>query len=189
VLAGSTAALAYGVAVEPGDLDIVPEIGEENLTRLVRLLEEIEARPQGPFGSGVEGERGERRWVPRPTTEAELKAWRSDPGDPASFDHLLTTRHGNLDVVPALMGSFEALNARAVTVTLAGCVIRVAHIDEVLAGMTVPRRDKDVPRVAALREVQRRGGSNTPSPSASPPDAAADSSRRRRSRRTGRKGP
>jgi hypothetical protein len=174
VLSGSTAALAYGIAVDPGDLDIVPDTAPENLARLAGLLQEIEARPQGPFGAWVKGERGEPKWVPRPTTREELDAWRPDPGEPTSFDHLLTTRLGNLDVVPALMGTFAVLDARAVDAVVAGLPVRAAHLDEVLAGMTVPRRDKDVPRVAALREVQRRAGARPASSPAFPPGAGVD---------------
>jgi len=34
--------------------------------------------------------------------------------------------------------------------------LAIAHIDDLLAKMTCPRRPKDVARVAALRAIQRR---------------------------------
>jgi hypothetical protein len=36
-----------------------------------------------------------------------------------------------------------------------GYEVWVAHVDELLAALTVPRRKKDVSRVRDLREVQR----------------------------------
>jgi hypothetical protein len=34
-----------------------------------------------------------------------------------------------------------------------------AHVDELLARISIPRREKDRDRVGALREIQRRNGS------------------------------
>ena len=34
VLVGSVAAVLYGITTEPGDLDIVPDLGRDNLLRL-----------------------------------------------------------------------------------------------------------------------------------------------------------
>ena len=42
-LTGSVAAQFYGVEVQPGDLDITPDLDLDNLPRLSKLLVEIEA--------------------------------------------------------------------------------------------------------------------------------------------------
>ena len=57
-----------------------------------------------------------------------------------------------VELVP---GDFEMLSESAVQRTAFGVQVRVAHVDEVLARLTVPRRQKDIPRVHKLREVQR----------------------------------
>jgi hypothetical protein len=65
---------------------------------------------------------------------------------------------GNLDVVPELTGEYDALVKRAVRMEAHGCEVRVVHVDELLAALTLPRRKKDAPRVRQLREIQRRLG-------------------------------
>jgi hypothetical protein len=62
---------------------------------------------------------------------------------------------GDFDVVPTLAGDFEMLSKSAVQRTAFGVQVQVAHVDEVLARLTVPRRQKDIHRVHMLREVQR----------------------------------
>ena len=79
VVSGSVAAMIYGVELTPGDLDVVPATEGANLRKLVGVLREIEARPHGPFGEWMTRADGERKWVPRPTSEAELDAWVTDP--------------------------------------------------------------------------------------------------------------
>lgn len=155
ILVGSVAALAYGVEVTPGDLDIVPATDRGNLARLVALLEEIEATPLA-LGHWESGEAGQLRWIERPATMQELCSWQLDPGDAQTMDHLFVTRLGNLDVVPELTGTYEVLVERAGFRTLFGQSLKVAHIDELLATMTVPRRKKDVLKVQRLRQLQRR---------------------------------
>jgi hypothetical protein len=71
-------------------------------------------------------------------------------------DATLATRCGNLDVVPKIAGTYETLRPRAVARPWRGFTAYVAHIDELLARLTVPRRDKDRDRVSALRNIQRQ---------------------------------
>lgn len=155
VLVGSAAAAAHGVELRPADLDVVPDTEEMNLRRLVEVLRELEAMPLGPFGGWTEIGNGEKKWIPRPTTEEELTGWMPDVQDISSFDHAYVTRLGNLDVVPEIAGSYEVLLRRASSRTWNGFEVRLAHVDDLLARLTVPRREKDGPRVAALREIQR----------------------------------
>jgi hypothetical protein len=160
VVTGSVAALLCGVSVRPGDLDVTPSLDRENLERLAKALVELGARqyPEAPFGRWETGDDGERSWVtfePTDVDRAKRAAWRPDPDDPASFDHLLATVHGALDVVPEIAGAYEDLRARAARVEVEGVQVWVEAISDQLATLTVPRRARDVERVRALRAIQR----------------------------------
>jgi hypothetical protein len=158
VVTGSYALMLYGVAREPGDLDMVPDTEPENLRRLVRVLDEIEARPPGPFGHWEMLESGEWKWFARETSPEEIESWQPDVGDVDSLDHSYCSRHGNFDVVPRVNGTYAELRPRAVEVTVYGHRIRIAHVDDLLARPTVPRRAKGVDRVRELRRIQRERG-------------------------------
>jgi hypothetical protein len=155
ILAGSVAASLYGVAVgEPGDLDVVPAMDRGNLERLALVLAEIEACPED-LGHWETKPDGEKTWIVDETSPEVLAAWRPDPEDPATFDHLFPSRLGNFDVVPEVTGTYETLRPRAVAMEIQGNRVWTAHVDDLLATMTVPRREKHIPRVRRLREVQR----------------------------------
>jgi hypothetical protein len=161
VVTGSTAALLHGVDLTPGDLDITPARDVPNLTRLAEALAALEARPDpdGPFGDWQAGADGEQRWVQREPRAGEREArldWRPDPADPTSFDELLVTRYGALDVVPEIGGRYEDLMRRATRVDAFGQATWAASLADQLATLTVARRGKDRSRVLALREIQRR---------------------------------
>ena len=70
-------------------------------------------------------------------------------------DYLFTTRYGNLDVVPELAGSYGALEMRAASLQTFGQKLCVAHVDDLLATLTVPRREKNRARLEGLRELQQ----------------------------------
>ncbi len=158
VIVGSVAALLYGVDLQPNDLDIVPATDTENLERLVRTLDVLEARPAGPFGAWTVLPGGEMKWVSRLTTEEELRAWTPLLQDMSTLDHGYRSRFGNFDVVPTVAGTYDELKRRAIQLPAFGCNPWVAHVDEILARLTVPRHEKDASRVALLREVQRTQG-------------------------------
>jgi len=160
VVTGSTAAMLHGLDLVPGDLDITPALDAANLERLARALAAVRGRPDpdGSFGDWVTQPDGERRWVQREALPGEREArrsWRPDPRNPASFDELLQTRHGALDVVPEVSGTYTDLAPRAVVVEAFGHDIQVESIADQLATLTVPRRSKDRDRVRALRALQR----------------------------------
>ena len=156
IVVGSVVALLRGVELTPGDLDVVPATDRENLERLAAALREVEARPPGPFGAWTRRDDGGWKWVARPTTEAELAAWRPDPDDPASFDQLFTTKHGDLDVVPRVCGTYEELLPRAERLRLAGADVLVAQLDEVLSRIESVERAKDRDRIGPMRALRDR---------------------------------
>jgi hypothetical protein len=160
VVTGSVAALLHGVQLDPGDLDITPALDRENLERLARALHELGARqyPDEPFGRWEARDDGERRWVEFEPTAADREArarWKPDATDVASFDHLLWTLHGALDVVPEVAGTYDDLRARAVPLKLGARTVWVESVADLLVTLTVPRRRNDAERVHALRAVQR----------------------------------
>jgi hypothetical protein len=160
LVTGSAAAMLHGVGVEPGDLDITPALDRENLARLAHVLKIIDARqdPDGKFGQWEIEADGERRWVeraPTPQDFAARSAWQPDPADPESFDYLLQSKYGAIDIVPEVSGSYEELIGRAVMLSVKGQKVWVEAIDDLLATLTVPRREKDRDRVQQLRAIQR----------------------------------
>lgn len=158
IIVGSVAAQLHGVQLEPGDLDIVPAQDTENLERLIHVLHALEARPAGPFGEWTTLPNGEKKWIERDTTEEELRAWTPNARDISSLDHRFRSRLGDFDVVPEVTGHYALLKARAVQIQAYGLQLWVAHIDELLGRLTVPRREKDLAQVAQLREIQRTRG-------------------------------
>jgi len=162
VLTGSVAASLYGVDIGmPGDLDITSALDLDNLNRLAELLLDIEAHPEPELGHWHEKSDGELEWITEEANPDLLAAnaqWKPDPSDPENMDHLYQTRLGNFDIVPRIGGTYDALAPRAVRMIVSGYEIPIAHIDDLLAHITVPRRAKDVPRVRQLREIQRERG-------------------------------
>ena len=161
VVIGSVAAAVYGVELQAADLDIVPDTDKANLRRLVDALQEMEAKLIGGFGSWAVLESGEKKWTPRPTTEQEIAEWIPDVDDLWTLDHLYATRFGDFDVAPEIGGTYDTLRPRACLRSCEGFDVWLAYIDELLARLTVPRREKDIPWVAALREIQREMGTGT----------------------------
>jgi hypothetical protein len=164
VLVGSVAAQLYGVEVgTPGDLDITPALDPANLAHLAAALQDMEASldPEEPPGHWEVQPDGERKWIMdelTPEIRVARHDWSADPSDPATFDHLFLTRYGNFDVVPDLSGDYEHLARRAVEFHAFRITFKVAHVDDLLASLTVPRRSKDRQLVMDLRAYQRRAG-------------------------------
>jgi len=144
ILGGSVAAMAYGVDLVPGDLDIVPELGADNLRRLGTLLRELGARPKYVPG-----------WAAGPDRES-CEHWQPEPFDVATLDHRFVTPHGELDVVPIKAGRYDELQPRAVAMQAFGRGIRVAHVDHLLAQLGGWNRERDRTRRAALIEARAR---------------------------------
>ncbi len=155
VISGSVAAKIHGAEIEPNDLDIVPATDAANLETLVGILRDLEARPAGPFGEWTALDGGEWKWIARPTSDEEVAAWRPNAGDLSSLDNLYRSRLGNFDVVPLITGTYEELKPRAMQIPVYDCEPWVAHVDELLARLTVPRRERDISRVTQLRALQR----------------------------------
>lgn len=161
VVTGSAAALLHGVALEPGDLDITPALDRENLERLRRVLEAIHASQyeDAAFGHWETNAAGEHRWVTDEATPENVAAradWSPNAHDPSTFDFLLDSDFGSIDIVPVISGTYEQLVSRAATVRRGKHPVLVEAVSDLLATLTVPRREKDADRVRELRCIQRR---------------------------------
>jgi hypothetical protein len=158
VVVGSVAVYAWGVDVgTPADLDIVPRTSVANLRRLASVLREVDAESWPIIGRWrVEG--GEFRWEDYPEDHPLFgtRIDAPDPSDIATFDSVFRTRHGDLDIVPLISGTYDDLIRRARSLTVHGVPdVPVVSIEDLLVCLTVPRRAKDAARVAGLRAVQR----------------------------------
>jgi hypothetical protein len=113
----------------------------------------------------VEG--GEFRWEDYPEDHPLFgtRIDAPDPSDIATFDSVFRTRHGDLDIVPLISGTYDDLIQRAQRLVCHGVPdVPVMSIEDLLVRLTVPRRAKDAGRVAGLRAVQRgeEGGQDVP---------------------------
>jgi hypothetical protein len=144
VVTGSVAAMAYGVDLDPGDLDIAPALDRANLEALGRMLGEVGAKPK--FVPG---------WAAGPT-EQECRDWRPEPADAATLDHRFVTPWGELDVVPHKAGVYEALRPRAVVVPAYGRQIPVTHVEDLIIQAESWDRPRDRARRDDLRSAAAR---------------------------------
>ena len=92
---------------------------------------------------------------PTPEDIAARDTWQPDPADPASFDYLLRSKYGAVDIVPEVSGTYEELMPRAAALEVEGRTVFVEAVHDLPATITVPRREKDRDRVEQLRAIQR----------------------------------
>ena len=161
VLTGSVAAACYGVPVEPRDLDIAPDLDPENLSRLAELLRRWGAKPVH-----------HPDWSESLTVE-ECERWTPDPPTPENLDHLMTTPHGLVDVVPFRSGTYRDLSPRALPLDVDGRTIQVAHPADLVATLRPHKRkhqtrrsylDAILERMEAGERVVPRWRANCPDP-------------------------
>lgn len=143
VLTGSLAAGAYGIAIEPRDLDIAPDTAADNLERLATVLDRIGAKP-----------RYDPDWPESPSPE-ECERWRPDPPTEKHFDHLMDTSLGRLDIILWRSGRYEELIGRAQLLEVEGLRIPVAHPRDLIAWAR-PHREKHRIRIPFLEDAARR---------------------------------
>jgi len=144
ILSGSVAAMAWGVDLDPGDIDIVPDLDAANLRSLGALLHDVGAKPKYVTG-----------WAQGPSEEACAR-WTPEPFDAAALDHRFLTPWGELDVVPTKSGTYDALHPRAVTVEAFGVRVRVVHIEDLIAQGASWDRPRDQSRREALVAARER---------------------------------
>lgn len=136
VTIGGIAIQAHGGQRLTQDLDLAIATSRENLTRLASALEDLDARILGP-----EGQRS--RSVPTAPMLASSDQW-----------HLITL-HGPLDLItlPAHLGSFEDMRARAHDVALGDMSVPIAHRDDLMKMKRAAGRPQDLADVRLLESL------------------------------------
>lgn len=138
VTVGGIAMQAHGAQRLTQDLDIAIASSRENLDRLARALDDLDARILAPDG----------RRSTSPPTAALLAA-----GD----QWHLVTDHGPLDVitVPAHLGPFAEMRARAHDTPLGDLTVPIAHRDDLLRMKRAAGRPQDLADVELLESLDR----------------------------------
>lgn len=141
VTIGGIAIQAHGGQRLTQDLDIAIAASRENLERLAAALEELDARILG-----ADGRRSSA--PPSPALLASSDQW-----------HLITG-HGPLDVItlPARLGRFEEMLARAHPTPLGDLTIPIAHRDDLLEMKRASARPQDLADVRLLEALGEEEG-------------------------------
>lgn len=136
VTIGGVAIQAYGAQRMTQDLDVAIAASRENMERLAAALTDLDARILGPGGQ-------RSRAVPSAALLASGDQW-----------HLVSD-HGLLDVVtlPAHLGSFAEVRARAHEVPLGDVSVPIAHRDDLLEMKRASGRPQDLADVELLESL------------------------------------
>jgi hypothetical protein len=136
VVVGGIAIQAYGGQRLTQDLDVAIASSTDNLARLASALLDLDARILGPDGQRSQS-------VPNAPLLASSDQW-----------HLVTV-HGPLDVLtlPAHLGSFADMRARAHEVPLGELSIPIAHREDLLKMKRAAGRPQDLADVRLLESL------------------------------------
>lgn len=136
VVIGGVAVQAHGGQRMTQDLDIVVPSADEDFERLAAALAAIDARLLGPTGERSRG-----------TPSARLLA-------SSDLTHL-DSDHGRLDVLtlPAALGRFDDLRARAHEVALGDLVVPIAAREDLIAMKRASQRPQDLEDVMLLERL------------------------------------
>jgi hypothetical protein len=136
VTIGGIAIQAYGGQRLTQDLDLAIDESTGNVARLADALRDLDARILGP-----EGQRS--RSVPSAQLLGSSEQW-----------HLITV-HGPLDVLtlPAHLGSFADMRARAHEVPLGDLVVPIAHREDLLKMKRAAGRPQDLADIRLLESL------------------------------------
>lgn len=140
IIVGGVAAVLEGAPISTFDLDLVYATTSENVDRLSRLLEKLDATYVDPAG---------RRIGPDP---ARLRT---------GGHHLLRTSLGRLDLLATIGDGrgYETLLADAAERSLHGMPVRVLRLEALIAAKQAANRPKDRAVLDLLRETLAQRGS------------------------------
>ena len=136
VTIGGVAIQAHGGQRLTQDLDIAVDASSENFQRLADALLDLDARILGPEGQSSQS-------TPGVQLLASSDQW-----------HLITP-HGPLDVLtlPAHLGSFADMRARAHEVVLGELTVPIAHRDDLLEMKRAAGRPQDLADIRLLETL------------------------------------
>ena len=138
IMIGGLAAAVHGSDLVTGDLDITPATGDENLARLSRALDELDARirtdtkPDGlPFAHDAR-------------SLGRAAVWN------------LVTNAGDLDLamMPSGTQGYDDLRRDAIAIKILGVPTRVAALADVIRSKEAAGREKDRAALPMLRRLQ-----------------------------------
>ncbi len=137
VTIGGIAVQAHGGQRLTQDLDIAIDTSSENIQRLADALSDLDARILGPDGQRSKS-----------TPSARLLG--------SSDQWHLITPHGPLDVLtlPAHLGSFAEMRARAHEVALGELTVPIAHRQDLLEMKRAAGRPQDLADVRLLEALE-----------------------------------
>lgn len=145
VIVGGVAAALHGGTRVTFDLDVVPSLAPSSWAAAVDLLWSLGARPR----------------IPEPLDRIRdvdcVRAWRGDKGMVALN---FKTADGSVEV-DLLVGEgdrFEALQERAVKVTLDGRTFLVASLEDLIGMKRRVGRPQDLLDIEQLEQIRRRRG-------------------------------
>ena len=140
VTIGGIAIQAYGGQRLTQDLDVAIASSTDNIARLAEALLDLDARILGPDGQRSQS-----------TPSAQLLA--------SSDQWHLITPHGPLDVLtlPAHLGSFAHMRARAHEVVLGELTVPIAHREDLLEMKRAAGRPQDLADVRLLEALEEEG--------------------------------
>jgi predicted LPLAT superfamily acyltransferase len=136
VTIGGIAVQAHGGQRVTRDLDVAIAASSENMERLASALLDLDARVLGPDGR-------RSSLVPNAALLGSSDQW-----------HLVST-HGRLDLLtlPAHLGSFEDVRARAHEVPLGDITVPIAHREDLLKMKQAAGRPHDIADIRLLESL------------------------------------
>lgn len=136
IVVGAVAAVAAGAPVLTKDVDLLIDLAEDNLERVLAACRELEANYKDPAG---------RRFEP---DLEKLRTFRL---------HLLRTTKGEVDLLREIGDgwTYGDLVARSDDVDLGTVKVRVLHLEAVIASKLFANREKDRAVMPVLLETQR----------------------------------
>lgn len=137
VTVGGVAIQAHGAQRLTQDLDVAIAASKDNMERLAAALSDVDARILGPDGQ-------RSRSTPSAAMLSAGDQW-----------HLVTS-FGRLDVLtlPAHLGSFADMRARAYDVPLGDLTVPIAHREDLLRMKRASGRPQDLEDVRLLESLE-----------------------------------
>lgn len=136
VVIGGWAAVVHGSPLPTRDVDVVPDVDQDNLQRLSAALTDLDAKVRN-------GDKEPLPFAHDATSLAGSVFWN------------LTTRFGDLGISlrPSGTDGFADLDRDAEDVDLGGLVICVASLQDIVRSKEAAGRDKDRRALPVLREL------------------------------------
>jgi hypothetical protein len=147
VLVGGLAAGVHGSTRPTDDVDVTPDISDENLARLEAALRELGAQARVA---------GETQGVPE--VALDVRTFRK------TQSMSLVTRHGFLDLAfwPDGTKGYADFIQAAEEADVLGVSVAVATLDDIIRSKTAAGRAKDLDALGELERLRDAGSSNAP---------------------------